>query len=45
VVDVVAGTELAAATGSYVAANEARKRELQARYGFRRLEAVPEAIP
>jgi acyl-coenzyme A thioesterase PaaI-like protein len=45
VVDVVAGTELATATGSYVAAKAARKRELEARYGFRRLDAVPEAVP
>jgi acyl-coenzyme A thioesterase PaaI-like protein len=45
VVDVAGGKELATATGSYVAANEARKRELQARYGFRLLDAVPAAIP
>jgi acyl-coenzyme A thioesterase PaaI-like protein len=37
-VDVTAGTELATATGLYVAADAARKAELQARYGFRRLD-------
>lgn len=37
IVDVETGTELASATGVYVAADAARKRELQARYGFRRL--------
>lgn len=40
IVDVAAGTELATATGVYVAADAARKRELQARYGFRRLDEV-----
>lgn len=44
VIDVASGAELATATGAYVAAGAARKQELQARYGFRRLEAVPEAI-
>ena len=36
-VDAVDRTELATAEGLYVAAPEDRKRELQARYGFRRL--------
>jgi acyl-coenzyme A thioesterase PaaI-like protein len=39
IVDVATGEELATATGVYVAADPARKRELQARYGFRRLDA------
>jgi acyl-coenzyme A thioesterase PaaI-like protein len=38
VVDVASGVELATATGVYVAADAARKQELQARYGFRRLD-------
>lgn len=38
IVDVATGTELATATGVYVAADAARKRELQARYGFRRVD-------
>ena len=37
IVDPVSGTELATATGLYVAADEERKRELQRRYGFRSL--------
>jgi acyl-CoA thioesterase FadM len=37
-VDVVSGVELSTATGVYVAADAARKRELQERYGFRKLE-------
>ena len=37
IVDTESGTELATATGVYVAADDARKRELQRRYGFRRL--------
>jgi acyl-coenzyme A thioesterase PaaI-like protein len=44
IVDMATGAELATATGVYVAAGAARKQELQARYGFRRLEpVVPEA--
>ncbi len=44
IVDRASGEELATATGVYVAADAARKRELQARYGFRRLDAEdPEA--
>ena len=39
VVDESTGLELATATGVYVAAGAARKRELQERYGFRRLDA------
>ena len=38
IVDSAAGTPLATGTGVYVAADAARKRELQERYGFRRLE-------
>lgn len=38
IVDVEDGLELASASGVYVAADTARKRELQARYGFRRLD-------
>ena len=37
IVDSTTGMELATATGVYVAADEERKRELQARYGFRSL--------
>ena len=37
-VDLETGVELATATGVYVAADTDRKRELQERYGFRRLE-------
>ena len=39
-VDVATGAELATATGTYVAADAARKRELQERYGFRRLDST-----
>ncbi len=35
IVDVATGTELARSTGTYVAADEGRKAELRARYGFR----------
>lgn len=35
IVDPVTGTEYATATGTYVAADEQRKAELRARYGFR----------
>jgi acyl-coenzyme A thioesterase PaaI-like protein len=38
IIDIGSGEELATATGVYVAADPARKRELQARYGFRRLD-------
>jgi acyl-coenzyme A thioesterase PaaI-like protein len=38
IVDRASGEELATATGLYVAADAARKRELQARYGFRRVD-------
>lgn len=38
IVDVASGIELATATGVYVAADATRKRELQERYGFRRLD-------
>jgi uncharacterized protein (TIGR00369 family) len=37
IVDVASGTELATATGVYVAADDERKGELQRRYGFRSL--------
>jgi acyl-coenzyme A thioesterase PaaI-like protein len=37
-IDLDSGVELATATGVYVAADAARKRELQERYGFRRLD-------
>ena len=37
-VDPATGVELATATGTYVAADEARRVELRARYGFRYLE-------
>ena len=39
IVDVASGVELAAATGVYVAADLIRKRQLQERYGFRRLDS------
>ena len=39
-VDGATGTDLATATGTYVAADAARKRELQERYGFRRVGAA-----
>jgi acyl-coenzyme A thioesterase PaaI-like protein len=38
-IELETGIELATATGVYVAADAARKRELQDRYGFRRLDA------
>jgi acyl-coenzyme A thioesterase PaaI-like protein len=38
IVEVSSGLELATATGVYVAADAARKREMQERYGFRRLD-------
>jgi uncharacterized protein (TIGR00369 family) len=37
IVDTATGTELATATGVYLAADEERKQELQRRYGFRNL--------
>lgn len=40
-IEVETGVELATATGVYVAADPARKRELQDRYGFRRLDTGP----
>jgi uncharacterized protein (TIGR00369 family) len=44
-VDVATGEVLATATGTYVAADEARKRELRERYGFRLVEdASPESV-
>jgi acyl-coenzyme A thioesterase PaaI-like protein len=43
-VDAIDGTTLATAEGTYVAAPEDRKRELQARYGFRVLGDAPEAV-
>jgi acyl-coenzyme A thioesterase PaaI-like protein len=42
--DTDTGLELATATGVYVAADPARKRELQARYGFRRLDGRAGAV-
>jgi uncharacterized protein (TIGR00369 family) len=42
IVDTASGAEIAIATGVYVAADEERKRELQKRYGFRRLPAPPD---
>ncbi len=39
IIDAASGAELATATGVYVAADGARKRELERRYGFRRLLA------
>ena len=44
-IDLESGTELATATGVYVAADAERKRELQARYGFRRLDRDSAAAP
>jgi len=41
IVEIASGLELATATGVYVAAGADRKRELQARYGFRRLDRDP----
>ena len=43
VVDAATGVELATATGTYLAADPARKEELRERYGFRRLDADGEA--
>jgi acyl-coenzyme A thioesterase PaaI-like protein len=44
-VDASDGTELATATATYLAADEARKNELRERYGFRRLDsATPEPV-
>jgi acyl-coenzyme A thioesterase PaaI-like protein len=37
IVDAGSGVELATATGTYIAADEERKQELQRRYGFRNL--------
>jgi len=45
VVDRATGQELATATGTYVAADEDRKRELRERYGFRALAADRRASP
>jgi hypothetical protein len=44
-VDRATGTELATATGTYVAAGEERKRELQERYGVRTPTAERRASP
>ena len=44
IVDSSTGVGLATATGVYVAADAARKRELQERYGFRRLEPSSNGI-
>ncbi len=44
IVDAASGAELATATGVYLAADAARKKELQARYGFRRLDVAPAGI-
>jgi acyl-coenzyme A thioesterase PaaI-like protein len=41
IVEVASGEELATATGVYVAAGADRKREIQERYGFRRLDGAP----
>ena len=41
IVDGSTGAELATATGVYVVADAARKRQLQRRYGFRRLDPSP----
>jgi acyl-coenzyme A thioesterase PaaI-like protein len=41
IVEHATGVELATASGVYVAADGARKRELQERYGFRRLDPDP----
>lgn len=43
-IEIESGIELATATGVYVAADAARKRELQDRYGFRRLDARPDEV-
>jgi acyl-coenzyme A thioesterase PaaI-like protein len=44
-IDLETGVELATATGVYVAADAERKRQLQDRYGFRRLDtAAVEAV-
>ena len=43
-IDETTGVELATATGVYVAADAARKRELQERYGFRRLAPVAASV-
>jgi acyl-coenzyme A thioesterase PaaI-like protein len=40
--EIESGIEVATATGVYVAADAARKRELEGRYGFRRLDARPD---
>jgi acyl-coenzyme A thioesterase PaaI-like protein len=39
IVDIESGVELATATGTYVAADPARKQELRERYGFRQLDS------
>ena len=44
IVDAASGSELATATGVYVAADAARKAELEARYGYRRLDLVRAAV-
>jgi len=46
VIDVATGDVLATATGVYMAADESRKRELRARYGWRELieDATPETV-
>jgi acyl-coenzyme A thioesterase PaaI-like protein len=44
IVDVETGTELATGTGTYLAADAARKRDLRERYGFRLVETIGETI-
>ena len=44
IVDAASGTELATATGVYVAADATRKREMQERYGFRRLDGGTDQV-
>jgi acyl-coenzyme A thioesterase PaaI-like protein len=45
IVDVETGAELATATGVYVAADPARKRDLRERYGFRAIAPDPPSAP
>ena len=40
IIDASTGAELASAAGTYVAADPARRRELQERYGFRLADAI-----
>jgi uncharacterized protein (TIGR00369 family) len=44
IVDLATGETLATSEGTYLAASDARKQELQTRYGFRMLDGMPDRV-